>query len=128
MSVKCIPLEPHFYIVKLGYAGVYLFFLFLLQNIDCGYSLEPPQRGGSNVYPQSMFWAKIRKISKKNSAEKFKFLKLKNLCLLHGQVFVMSWTQCYLSVRNVTKMRIQLNTQILNSQLVYSTQIKAVKE
>ena len=37
------PLEPHFCLVKLGYAGVYLFFLFLLQNIDCGYSLEPPQ-------------------------------------------------------------------------------------
>ena len=80
------PLKPHFYIVKLGFAGVYLFFLFLLQNIDCeykeifkvvkyenfplknidiflifaqnidcGYSLEPPRRGGSNVYPQSMF-------------------------------------------------------------------------
>ena len=49
------PLEPHFYVVKLGFAGVYLFFLFLLQNIDCGYSLEPPRRGGSNVYPQSMF-------------------------------------------------------------------------
>ena len=49
------PLEPHFYIAKLGYAGVYLFFLLLLQNIDCGYSLEPPRRGGSNVYPQSMF-------------------------------------------------------------------------
>ena len=49
------PLKPHFYIVKLGYAGVYLFFLFLLQNIDCGYSLEPPRRGGSNVYPQSLF-------------------------------------------------------------------------
>ena len=43
------PPEPHFYIAKLGFAGVYLFFLFLLQNIDCGYSLEP------NVYPQSMF-------------------------------------------------------------------------
>ena len=25
------------------------------QNIDCGYSLEPPRRGGSNGYPQSMF-------------------------------------------------------------------------
>ena len=25
-----------------GFAGVYLFFLFWLQNIDCGYSLEPP--------------------------------------------------------------------------------------
>ena len=49
------PLKPHFYVEKLGYAGVYLFFLFLLQNIDCGYSLEPPRRGGSNLYPQSMF-------------------------------------------------------------------------
>ena len=49
------PLIPHFYIVKLGYAGAYLFFLFLLQNIDCGYSLEPPRQGGSNVYQQSMF-------------------------------------------------------------------------
>ena len=25
------------------------------QNIDCGYSLEPPRRGSSNEYPQSMF-------------------------------------------------------------------------
>ena len=30
-------------------------FIFLLKNIDCGYSLEPPRRGGSNEYPQSMF-------------------------------------------------------------------------
>ena len=37
------PLIPHFYIAKLGYAGVNLFFIFLLQNIDCGYSLEPPR-------------------------------------------------------------------------------------
>ena len=28
------------------------------QNIDCGYSLEPPRRGGSNEYPQSMFLIK----------------------------------------------------------------------
>ena len=45
-------LKLHFYIEQLGFAGVYLFFLFLLQNIDCGYSLEPPHRGGSNMYPQ----------------------------------------------------------------------------
>ena len=32
------------------------------QNIDCGYSLEPPRRGGSNEYSQSMFWAEMRKI------------------------------------------------------------------
>ena len=24
------------------------------QSIDCWYSLEPPQRGGSNEYPQSI--------------------------------------------------------------------------
>ena len=32
------------------------------QNIDCGYSLEPPRRGGSNEHPQSMLFSKIRKI------------------------------------------------------------------
>ena len=32
------------------------------QNIDCGYLLEPPRRGGSNEYPQSMFYAVTRKI------------------------------------------------------------------
>ena len=32
------------------------------QNIDCGYSLEPPHRGGSNEYPQSVFLAEIKKI------------------------------------------------------------------
>ena len=37
-------------------------FLISAQNIDCGYSLEPPRQGGSNKYPQSMFCAEIRKI------------------------------------------------------------------
>ena len=32
------------------------------QNKDYGYSLELPRRGGSNEYPQSMFWGEIRKI------------------------------------------------------------------
>ena len=31
------------------------------QNKDCGYTLEPPLRGGSNEYPQSMFWSKNKK-------------------------------------------------------------------
>ena len=34
------------------------------QNIDCGYSLEPPRRGGSNENPQSMFFSRNKK--KKN--------------------------------------------------------------
>ena len=37
------------------------FFLIFAQNIDCGYRLEPPRRGGSNQYPQSMFWSKNKK-------------------------------------------------------------------
>ena len=49
------PFKPHFCIVKLGFTGVYIIFLISVQNIDCGYSLEPPRRGGSNEYPQSMF-------------------------------------------------------------------------
>ena len=31
------------------------------QNIDCGYSLEPPRWGGSNEYPQSMFLSRNNK-------------------------------------------------------------------
>ena len=50
------PLKTHFCIVKLGFTWVYIIFLILLKNIDCGYSLEPPRQGGSNKYPQSMFW------------------------------------------------------------------------
>ena len=52
-------LKSHFYIVKLGFIGVNIIFLFLLKNIDCGYSLEPPRRGGSNGGLQSMFCAEI---------------------------------------------------------------------
>ena len=33
---------------------ILIFFHISAQNIDCGYSLEPPPRGGSNEYPQSM--------------------------------------------------------------------------
>ena len=31
------------------------------QNIDCGYSLESPRRGGSNEYPQSVFLSRNKK-------------------------------------------------------------------
>ena len=48
-------LRKHTNIVKLGFTGVYIIFLIFAQNIASGYSLEPPPRGGSNEYPQSMF-------------------------------------------------------------------------
>ena len=31
------------------------------QSIECEYSLEPPRRGGSNKYPQSMFLSRNKK-------------------------------------------------------------------
>ena len=31
------------------------------QNIDSGYSLEPPRRGGFKEYPQSMFLSRNKK-------------------------------------------------------------------
>ena len=37
------------------YKKTLIFFYISAQNIDCGYSLEPPWQGGSNEYPQSMF-------------------------------------------------------------------------
>ena len=55
MSVYCIPPYTPLLYSKTGVRRGIPIFLFLLQNIDCGYSLEPPRRGGSNVYPQSMF-------------------------------------------------------------------------
>ena len=38
-------------------------FLIFAKNIDCGYTLELPRRGGSNEYPQSMFRSKNKKNS-----------------------------------------------------------------
>ena len=49
------PLNPTFIQKNWGFTWAYLFFLFLRQNIDCGYS----------------------------------FFKAQNICLFHGQVFVM---------------------------------------
>ena len=52
------PLKPRFCKVNLGFTGVYIIFLISAQNIDCGYSLESPHRGGSNEYPQSFFFSR----------------------------------------------------------------------
>ena len=75
------PLKPQFYIVKLGFTGVYIIFLFLLKNIDCGYALVWVHTiymfmikyikkyayimnmyiVCTNEYPRSMFWVEIWK-------------------------------------------------------------------
>ena len=82
------PLKPHFYIVKLGFTGVYIIFLISAQNIDCGYSLEPPQRGGSTKYHYLCFEQKYEKY-RSFLSENFQFLEMKFSIYLNRRVFVM---------------------------------------
>ena len=43
VHVTYAPSNPTFYVVKFGiYRGIHIFVIFI-QNIDCGYSLEPPR-------------------------------------------------------------------------------------
>ena len=56
--LKFSPLKAESFQIK-----ILIFFLISAQNIDCGYSLEPPRRGGSNEYPQSMFLSRNKKIT-----------------------------------------------------------------
>ena len=46
------------------------------QNKDCGYSLEPPQQGGSNEYPQSMFLSRNKKNNVYACKPQFYYIKL----------------------------------------------------
>ena len=82
------PLKPHFYIVKLRLTWVYIIFLISAQNIDCGYSLEPPRRGGSNGYLQFMFEQKYDKCLM-FLTKKIQFLEVKFSIYMHRRVFVM---------------------------------------
>ena len=100
---KYVPSRKHAYIIltsltqflcsKTGLQGYSLFFLFLINNIYCGYSLEPPRQGDSNEYLQSMFWVEIWKISKFFFVFFFylktQFLEVKFSIHLNRAVFVM---------------------------------------
>ena len=98
-------LKPH---LKLNWClQGYTIFLILLKNIDCGYSLEPPRRGGCNEYPQSMLRAEI--IKKKN----IWIFYLKNFLLvvqfsiyLNRRVFVMlpPWLSKICTVKMVIRL------------------------
>ena len=58
------PLKLLFYTVKLGFTGVYIVFLIPAQKHRLWVFVRTAWRGGSNEYPQSMFWAEIWKYQK----------------------------------------------------------------
>ena len=64
MSYHSYPLEPHFYLVNLGFTGVYVFFLI------------------------------------RDSKHRM-WVLVKNLCILHGQVFEMCEQDDYLSGKDL---------------------------
>ena len=46
------------------------------QNIDFGYALEPPRRGGSNAYPQSVFLSRNKKNNVYPCKPQFYYIKV----------------------------------------------------
>ena len=46
------------------------------QSIDCGYSSEPPRRGGSNEYSQSMFLSRNKKNNVYPCKPQFYYIKV----------------------------------------------------
>ena len=60
-------------------------------NIDCGYSLEPLRRGGSNEYPQSLYSSKNKKNNVYPCKPQIYYIKLgfKGGSTLYRHVFVM---------------------------------------
>ena len=67
---------------------------YLLQWMNKG----APRWGGSNEYPQSMFWAEIWKLSE-FLIRKFQFLEVKFIIYLNRHVFVMANVQMYIFSR-----------------------------
>ena len=51
-------------------------FHIFVRNIDCGDSLEPPHRGSSNEYPQSMFLSRNMKNNVYPCKPQFYYIKV----------------------------------------------------
>ena len=62
--------------IKFSDKKVWFFFQISAQNIDCGYSLEPTRRGGSNEYPQFMFLSRNKKNNVYPCKPQFYFIKV----------------------------------------------------
>ena len=75
------PLEPHLFIENLGFAGVYLIFLFLIQNIHYGYSLEPPVFK-ENIKKSQIFPMKFSMFTAEKKILYIAWASFRNYCLM----------------------------------------------
>ena len=85
------PLKSHFYIVKLGFTGVYIIFLISAKIIDYESSLEPPRRGEEAVLTSTHNLCFVQKYEKYQIflSEKLSFLVVKFSVYLKRRVFIM---------------------------------------
>ena len=70
-TLKILPTKNENFRIK-----ILIFFHTSAQNIDCRYSLEPPQRGGSNEDPQSMFLSRNKKNNVYPCKPQFYYIKV----------------------------------------------------
>ena len=91
------PLTPHFYIVKMGFTGVNIFFLFLLQDIDCGYSIEPHHYSLLHIINISLLPYVVMKNSLKqnNSSPNRTPCKLKRLVISTTEIGILGATVAF---------------------------------
>ena len=107
------PIRPHFYIVKLGLTGMYIIFLISTQNIDCGYSLEPPLCFGQKYEKYQNFLS-----------ENFQFLVVKFSVYLNRHVFVLErsvprlYVQSYMHSKDLPRKWFQKRSLFKSLQLV----------
>ena len=85
---------------------VYFVLLFLIHNIDCGYSLEPPRQGASNVCSYSICCKQQQEIVLFFFNEFF--ILSHSLCILHGRISVMV-TISMLTYRSYFPVQVELS-------------------
>ena len=86
-TLKISPLKTESFQLK-----ILIFFHISAHNIDCGYSLEPPRRGSSNEYPQSVFLRSNKKNNVYPCKPQFYYIKVGlRGSKLYRYVFVMSF-------------------------------------
>ena len=78
------PRKPHFYIVKLGFTGVYIIFLISAQKHILWVLVRTAQRVPNNLCFEQEYEKYQRFLS-----ENFQFLEVKFYTYLHRRVFVM---------------------------------------
>ena len=103
-------------------------FLIFAQNIDCGYTLEPPCRGGSNEYPLSVICIPQFRYIK----VVFKEVNITRTCFRNGDN--QNTKVCFLVSDNVfffadilQLFKSRLNTARHNLSVLFGTKFAAIK-